>query len=106
MRKWFFNLQIYFLHRRYKNVSDIQKNCKSVVQDCTIYEEACIFVPKILEGNLLFFKKLLNHFKMFDLLSFISVSTSCETASLLHRRRSFEFKIIYPLHQVFASKFN
>jgi deoxyadenosine/deoxycytidine kinase len=53
MRQWSFNLQIYFLHRRYKNILDIQKNNRSVIQDRTIYEDACIFAPNLLGMGLM-----------------------------------------------------
>ena len=40
MKRWSFNLQIYFLNSRFKQVVDIQRGEKAVVQDRTIYEDA------------------------------------------------------------------
>jgi deoxyadenosine/deoxycytidine kinase len=53
MRQWSFNLQIYFLRRRYKNILDIQKNSRPVIQDRTIYEDACIFAPNLIGMGLM-----------------------------------------------------
>ncbi|MDR3245889.1 MAG: deoxynucleoside kinase [Prevotellaceae bacterium] len=53
MREWSFNLQIFFLQRRYKNILDIHKNTNSVIQDRTIYEDACIFAPNLLGMGLM-----------------------------------------------------
>jgi deoxyadenosine/deoxycytidine kinase len=53
MRQWSFNLQIYFLRRRYKNILDIQKSNKPVIQDRTIYEDACIFAPNLIGMGLM-----------------------------------------------------
>jgi deoxyadenosine/deoxycytidine kinase len=53
MRLWSFNLQIYFLRRRYKNILDIQNSNHPVIQDRTIYEDACIFAPNLLGMGLM-----------------------------------------------------
>jgi deoxyadenosine/deoxycytidine kinase len=53
MRQWSFNLQIYFLRRRYKNILDIQKSNRPVIQDRTIYEDACIFAPNLIGMGLM-----------------------------------------------------
>jgi deoxyadenosine/deoxycytidine kinase len=53
MRQWSFNLQIYFLRRRYKNILDIQTSNHPVIQDRTIYEDACIFAPNLLGMGLM-----------------------------------------------------
>jgi deoxyadenosine/deoxycytidine kinase len=53
MRAWSFNLQIYFLRRRYKNILDIKNSGNSVIQDRTLYEDACIFAPNLLGMGLM-----------------------------------------------------
>ena len=47
MKRWSFNLQIYFLNTRFKDVVEISKTTDTIVQDRTIYEDACIFAPNI-----------------------------------------------------------
>src|SRR6187549_2536257 len=43
MKRWSFNLQIYFLNSRYRQIIDIQKSGRNILQDRTIYEDAYIF---------------------------------------------------------------
>ncbi len=47
MDRWSFNLQIYFLNRRFKEVVEISKTQDVIIQDRTIYEDACIFAPNL-----------------------------------------------------------
>ena len=47
MKRWSFNLQIYFLNTRFKDVVELSKTSKTIVQDRTIYEDAKIFAPNI-----------------------------------------------------------
>jgi len=47
MKRWSFNLQIYFLNTRFKDVVEISRSKETIVQDRTIYEDACIFAPNI-----------------------------------------------------------
>ena len=47
MKRWSFNLQIYFLNTRFKDVVEISKTQDTIVQDRTIYEDAKIFAPNI-----------------------------------------------------------
>lgn len=47
MQRWSFNLQIYFLNSRFKQVVDIRSSNKTVIQDRTIYEDAEIFAPNL-----------------------------------------------------------
>ncbi|GAB5550695.1 MAG: deoxynucleoside kinase [Saprospiraceae bacterium] len=47
MKRWAFNLQIYFLNSRYSQILEILKGDRTVVQDRTIYEDAFIFAPNL-----------------------------------------------------------
>ncbi len=47
MPRWSFNLQIYFLNSRLKQILEIKNGGKTVVQDRTIYEDANIFAPNL-----------------------------------------------------------
>jgi deoxyadenosine/deoxycytidine kinase len=53
MQRWSFNLQIYFLNNRLKQILDIQKSKKTIIQDRTIYEDAYIFAPNLFEMGLM-----------------------------------------------------
>jgi deoxyadenosine/deoxycytidine kinase len=47
MQRWSFNLQVYFLNVRFNNIKRIRASNKSVIQDRSIYEDACIFAPNL-----------------------------------------------------------
>lgn len=40
MSRWSFNLQIYFLNKRFKEVVEISQSDKDIIQDRTIFEDA------------------------------------------------------------------
>jgi len=52
MQRWSFNLQIYFLNSRFRQVVEIRRSGTTVVQDRTIYEDAHIFAPNLHSMNL------------------------------------------------------
>ncbi len=47
MNRWAFNLQIYFLNKRFRDVVEISKSNDAIIQDRTIFEDACIFAPNL-----------------------------------------------------------
>lgn len=53
MKRWAFNLQIYFLNSRFKQIKTILDGDQTVVQDRTIYEDAHIFAPNLHEMGLI-----------------------------------------------------
>ena len=69
MQRWSFNLQIYFLNSRFRQVVEIRKSGKDVVQDRTIYEDACIFAPNLHEMNLMTTRDFENYESLFNLMS-------------------------------------
>jgi len=69
MQRWSFNLQIYFLNSRYRQILDIQKGDKTIVQDRTIYEDACIFAPNLHEMGLMTKRDFDNYFQLFEIMS-------------------------------------
>ncbi len=46
MQRWSFNLQIYFLNSRFRQILEIHKSKQTIIQDRTIYEDAYIFAPE------------------------------------------------------------
>lgn len=65
MPRWSFNLQIYFLHSRLKQVLDIQKGNKTVIQDRTVFEDAYIFAPNLHEMGLMSTRDFENYINLF-----------------------------------------
>ena len=47
MNRWAFNLQIYFLNKRFKEVVEIANSTETIIQDRTIFEDARIFAPNL-----------------------------------------------------------
>ena len=65
MRRWSFNLQIYFLNSRYAQLIKIKDGDETVVQDRTIYEDAYIFAPNLYEMGLMEQRDFNNYFSLF-----------------------------------------
>ena len=65
MRRWSFNLQIYFLNSRYAQLIKIKDGEDTVVQDRTIYEDAYIFAPNLYEMGLMEQRDFNNYFSLF-----------------------------------------
>lgn len=68
MSRWSFNLQIYFLSNRYKQIIDIQHGDKTVIQDRSIYEDAHIFAPNLHHMGLMAERDFHNYFDLFQLM--------------------------------------
>ncbi len=68
MERWSFNLQIYFLNKRFRDVVDISKSKEVIVQDRTIYEDACIFAPNLHSMGLMSTRDFENYSALFDLM--------------------------------------
>ncbi|MCR5003227.1 MAG: deoxynucleoside kinase [Bacteroidales bacterium] len=68
MERWSFNLQIYFLNKRFKDVVDISKSKEVIIQDRTIYEDARIFAPNLHGMGLMSTRDFENYSDLFDLM--------------------------------------
>ena len=68
MQRWSFNLQIYFLHNRFKQLKEIQESGKKIVQDRTIYEDAHIFAPNLHAMGLMTSRDYDSYKSIFDLM--------------------------------------
>ena len=68
MERWSFNLQIYFLNSRFRQLLDIQKNGNDVVQDRSIYEDAHIFAPNLKAMGLMNQRDFKNYQELFELM--------------------------------------
>jgi deoxyadenosine/deoxycytidine kinase len=69
MQRWSFNLQIYFLNSRFRQVVEIRRSGKTVVQDRTIYEDANIFAPNLHSMSLMSTRDYNNYASLFELMS-------------------------------------
>ncbi len=69
MQRWSFNLQVYFLNSRFRQVIDIHESGKNVIQDRTIYEDAYIFAPNLHSMNLMSTRDFENYISLFELMS-------------------------------------
>src|ERR1035437_7327621 len=69
MQRWSFNLQIYFLNSRFRQVVEIRRSGTTVVQDCTIYEDDHIFVPNLHSMNLMSTRDFENYSSLFSMMS-------------------------------------
>jgi|TARA_B110000914_G_scaffold3044_1_gene2641 deoxyadenosine/deoxycytidine kinase len=68
MERWSFNLQIYFLNSRFRQIMDFIKNGKKIIQDRTIYEDAFIFAPNLKAMGLMTNRDFENYKSIFDLM--------------------------------------
>lgn len=68
MERWSFNLQIYFLNKRFRDVVAIAKSEKTVIQDRTIFEDARIFAPNLHDMGLMSDRDFANYTDLFDLM--------------------------------------
>ena len=68
MERWSFNLQVYFLNSRFRQVSLIRESGKDIIQDRTIYEDAHIFAPNLHAMGLMTNRDFENYRSLFDLM--------------------------------------
>lgn len=68
MKRWAFNLQIFFLNKRFKDVVEISKSKDTIVQDRTIFEDARIFAPNLHDMGLMSDRDFANYSDLFDLM--------------------------------------
>ena len=68
MQRWSFNLQVYFLNSRFRQIIDIKKEDKHFIQDRTIYEDAYIFAPNLHSMGLMSTRDFENYQELFSLM--------------------------------------
>lgn len=72
MERWSFNLQIYFLNSRFRQILEIRESGKNIIQDRTIYEDAYIFAPNLHAMGLLTNRDFKNYKSLFDLMESVT----------------------------------
>ena len=100
MSRWSFNLQIYFLNKRFKDVVEISKTDDVIIQDRTIYEDARIFAPNLHDMGLIssrdfetysdLFDLMMSLVKMPDLLIYLKSSIPNLVSQIQKRGREYE----------------
>ncbi len=100
MPRWSFNLQIYFLNSRFRQIIDIKRGNQTVIQDRTIYEDARIFAPNLHAMGLMTTRDYENYLGMFetldsmvdppDLLIYLKASIPALVNNIQKRGREYE----------------
>lgn len=68
MNRWSFNLQVYFLNKRFREVVEISKSTDTIIQDRTIFEDARIFAPNLHNQGYMSDRDFDNYSDLFDLM--------------------------------------
>lgn len=68
MERWSFNLQVYFLNSRFRQILDLRKSGKTTIQDRSIYEDAYIFAPNLHAMGLMTSRDYENYSSLFNLM--------------------------------------
>ena len=100
MKRWSFNLQIYFLNSRYRQIIEIQKSGHNIIQDRTIYEDAYIFAENLHDMGLMttrdyenyqsIFDNITEYIKPPDLLIYLKASVPTLVHNIQRRGREYE----------------
>jgi deoxyadenosine/deoxycytidine kinase len=103
MKRWSFNLQIYFLNSRYRQIVEIQKSGRDIIQDRTIYEDAYIFAENLHDMGLMttrdyenyqsMFDNIIEYIKPPDLLVYLKASVPTLVNNIQRRGREYEIGI-------------
>ena len=103
MPRWSFNLQVFFLNSRLRQLVEIQKGTETVIQDRTIYEDANIFAPNLHEMGLMSKRDFDNYYQFFqtlktlvqppDLLIYLNASVPTLVGQIQKRGREYEENI-------------
>ncbi|MBR1573218.1 MAG: deoxynucleoside kinase [Bacteroidales bacterium] len=103
IKRWSFNLEVYFLEQRFQDVLEIARSRKTVIQDRTIFEGVYIFVANnYAMGNLSerdfntymnLFKAMMSLVKAPDLLIYIRSSIPHLVSQIQKRGRDYEQSI-------------
>lgn len=100
MKRWSFNLQIYFLNSRFRHIVELQKRSINMIQDRTIYEDAYIFAENLFDMGLMskrdfenysnIFHSIIDYIKAPDLLVYLKASVPTLVSNIQKRGRDYE----------------
>jgi len=100
MKRWSFNLQIFFLNSRFRHIVDLQQRNVNIIQDRTIYEDAYIFAENLHDMGLMtsrdfenysnIFESIVSFIKPPDLLIYLKASVPTLVDNIQLRGRDYE----------------
>ena len=100
MKRWSFNLQIYFLNHRFSNQIESNNLSRSIIQDRTIYEDVEIFARNLYDMDCMSKRDWLTYKDLFynmtrflqkpDLIIYLSASIDTLLSRIKSRNRNFE----------------
>ena len=104
MKRWSFNLQIYFLHHRFASINNMVSNSDAgIVQDRTIYEDVEIFSKNLYKIGYMdkrdwntysdLFKNMTSFIRKPDLIIYLKANTDTLITRIEKRNREYEKKI-------------
>ncbi|MBK1441779.1 deoxynucleoside kinase [Parapedobacter sp. ISTM3] len=103
MKRWAFNLQIYFLNSRFRHIVQLQQKEINIIQDRTIYEDAYIFAENLYDMGLMsardfenysnIFESIISYIKPPDLLIYLRASVPTLVENIQTRGREYEANI-------------
>ena len=103
MRRWSFNLQVFFLSSRFQQQRRIEQSKRSVVQDRSIYEDAEIFARNLHEMGLMsrrdyenyeaLYQIMIDYLRAPDLLIYLRASVPTLVNHIQGRGRDYESTI-------------
>lgn len=103
MKRWAFNLQIYFLNSRFRHIVQLQQKETNIIQDRTIYEDAYIFAENLYDMGLMsardfenysnIFESIISYIKAPDLLIYLRASVPTLVENIQTRGREYEANI-------------
>ena len=91
MKRWSFNLQIFFLHKRFEMHQKMSASLTSVIQDRTIYEDLEIFAKNLYRLGKLSQRDWDNYYGLFKVMNFylkrpdLIIYLKADTDTLLRR---------------------
>jgi len=100
MKRWSFNLQIFFLNSRFRHIVKLQEKSINMIQDRTIYEDAYIFAENLYDMGLMserdfenysnIFHSIIHYIKPPDLLIYLKASVPTLVNNIQARGRDYE----------------
>ncbi|MFD2598807.1 deoxynucleoside kinase [Sphingobacterium corticis] len=100
MKRWAFNLQIFFLNSRFRHIVELQSSKIDMIQDRTIYEDAYIFAENLFDMGLMsardfenysnIFQSIVHYIQPPDLLIYLRASVPTLVNNIQKRGRDYE----------------
>lgn len=98
--RWSFNLEVYFLTQRFKDLMEIARSSETIIQDRTIFEGVYVFVannaamgnlsPRDYEAYMDLFRAMMQMVRLPDLLIYLKCSIPHLVAQIQKRGRDYE----------------